>query len=58
MKKKMKAKAKKAVRNRSSESGRFVTDRFAKSHKATTVTEKIKKQKPNASDDDGSGWVD
>lgn len=35
----------KAKRNRSAKSGKFVTKKFAAKHKATTVSESVKKRK-------------
>jgi len=37
-------KAKTKTINRSAKSGKFVTPAYAKSHKSTTVTEKVKKK--------------
>lgn len=38
----MPAKKSKGTSSRSAKSGRFVTDKYAKTHKSTTVTEKRK----------------
>lgn len=35
-----------ATRSRSAKTGQFVTKRYADTHKSTTVTEKVKPQKP------------